>query len=72
MPTGPQGQKRPGDLVGCVHRVFQIAIGEAEETPPKDPSKAAAGRTGGKARAKSLTRSKRREIGRQAAAARWG
>ena len=33
MPTGPQGHERPPDLVGCVHPVFQIATGEAEETP---------------------------------------
>ena len=31
MPKGPQGQKRPADVVGNAVRVMQIATGEAEE-----------------------------------------
>ena len=33
MPTGPDGQKRPADVVGCAHKVFQIAVGEVVEEP---------------------------------------
>jgi hypothetical protein len=33
MPKGPQGQKRPSDLIGCVVMVAKIATGEAEESP---------------------------------------
>lgn len=33
MPTGPEGQKRPPDTVGCAVTVGRIAIGELEETP---------------------------------------
>ena len=31
MPKGPQGQKRPADVIGNAVRVMQIATGEAEE-----------------------------------------
>ena len=72
MPTGPQGQKRPADLVGCVHRVFQIAVGEAEEEPtsPHRAARAAAGKAGGNARAKKLTATRRREIAQEGVKAR--
>ncbi len=32
MATGPQRQKRPGDVVECAVRVAQIATGETVET----------------------------------------
>ena len=31
MPKGPEGQKRPADVIGNAVRVMQIATGEAEE-----------------------------------------
>ena len=71
MPKGPQGQKRPADLVGCAVHVAQIATGEIEETGYKQPNKVRAGKAGGKARAKSVTPERRKEIGLMAAAARW-
>lgn len=71
MPVGPQGQRRPADTNACAVHVCKILTGEIEETAPPDPTKAAAGRAGGKARAKSLTRTRRREIGRGAISARW-
>lgn len=40
MPKGPQGQKRPGDVIGAAVRVAQIATGEADdeiEDDGKDP-----------------------------------
>lgn len=70
MPTGPQGQKRPADLVSCVRRVFDIATGDAEESPPKRADKVPGGRAGGAARAKSLSPARRRQIARQGVAAR--
>ncbi len=36
MATGPQGQKRPGDVVGCAVRVAQIATGEVVETESQE------------------------------------
>jgi flagellar basal body L-ring protein FlgH len=31
MPKGPQGQKRPADVIGNAVRVMRIATGDAEE-----------------------------------------
>ena len=31
MPTGPQGQKRPRDVIGCAVHGMKIATGEIEE-----------------------------------------
>jgi len=72
MPKGPQGQKRPADVIGAAIRVARIATGEEEETPANDPQKSASGKLGGKNRARTLTTAQRKEIGRKAAAARWG
>ena len=75
MPKGPQGQKRPADVVGNAVRVMQIATGEAEEEfvdDGKDPAAKALGAKGGRARAAKLTAERRSEIARKAAAKRWG
>lgn len=76
MPTGPQGQKRPADVVGCAVRVMKIATGEIEENlkgaPKRQPGRARSGKAGGRARADSLTPERRSEIARAAATARWG
>ena len=74
MPKGPQGQKRPADVIGNAVRVMQIATGEAEEEfddDGKNPAAVELGRKGGKARAKKLTPEQREEIARLAAQARW-
>jgi hypothetical protein len=72
MPKGPNGQKRPADVIGNAVHVMRIATGEITETPSKVPARAAGGKKGGAARAKSLTAEKRREIAKKAAKARWG
>ena len=72
MPKGPQGQKRPADVIGAAVMVGRIATGEIEEAP--EPVKSAAaelGSRGGKARAAALSKRKRKEIARNAAAKRW-
>ncbi len=72
MPKGPQGQKRPGDVIGAAIIVARIATGEIENDA--DASKAhhrAGGKKGGAARAASLSASERSEIARRAARARW-
>jgi hypothetical protein len=33
MPKGPQGQKRPADVIGAAVRVARIATGEEPEDP---------------------------------------
>ena len=71
MPRGPQGQKRPADVVGCAVHVAKIATGEIEETKLKQPAKRKSGLAGAKARASGLAPEKRRQIARRAAEARW-
>src|SRR5260370_35378191 len=34
MPRGPQGQKRPADVIGNAVKVMRIATGEEEESYP--------------------------------------
>ena len=72
MLKGPQGQKRPADVIGNAVRVMRIATGEeTEELAPLSPA-AQLGRLGGAARAKTLTPEKRAEIAKMAANKRWG
>ena len=71
MPKGPQGQKRPADVIGNAVHVMRIATGEIEDTPSKAPKRAKGGKIGGKARAKALSPADRSAIARAAASARW-
>lgn len=73
MPKGPQGQKRPADVIGAAVLVGKIATGEAQETG-RDPGTEAnrkGGLSGGKARAKVLTPEQRKAIAQKAAQKRW-
>ena len=73
MPKGPQGQKRPADVIGNAVHVMRIATGEAEDTK-RDPGTEAnrkGGLKGGKARAAALPSNRRVAIARKAAAVRW-
>ncbi len=75
MPKGPKGEKRPADVIGGAVKVMRIATGEIEEDLDEDgKSKAAVelGRKGGAARAKKLSKKRRSEIAKKAAAKRWG
>lgn len=72
MPRGPQGEKRPADVIGNAVKVMRIATGE--ETEELDSVKSAAaelGSRGGKARAARLPPKRRAEIAKKAAKARW-
>ena len=72
MPTGPAGQPRAGDVIGCAIQVAKIATGEIQdETKPTVPARAAGGKKGGLTRAKALSPERRVEIARIGAAARW-
>ena len=74
MPKGPQGQKRPRDVVSNAVKVMRIATGEEKEEyedDGKDPAAKALGAKGGKARAAKLTPEQRSEIARVASYARW-
>ena len=74
MPKGPQGQKRPADVVGNAVKVMRIATGEEKEEfedDGKDPAAKALGAKGGRARAMQLSAERRKEIAQGAANARW-
>ena len=71
MPKGPQGQRRPADVIGGAIKVARIATGEIEDDKPSRSAAAELGSKGGKARAKSLSKKKRSEIAKNAAAKRW-
>lgn len=75
MPKGPQGQKRPADVIGNAVRIARIATGEEPEDAPaddgKDKAAQALGKKGGAARAKRLLPKRRTEIARSAAEKRW-
>lgn len=74
MPKGPQGQKRPADVIGNAVKVMRIATGEEEEEfedDGKNPAAKVLGAKGGKARARKLTPEQRKAIAAKAAAARW-
>jgi hypothetical protein len=78
MPRGPKGERRPTDVIGNAVKVMRIARGEepedygpSPESEGKDPAAVALGRKGGKARAEGLSKKRRAEIAKRAAAARW-
>ena len=73
MPKGPQGQKRPADVIGNAVHVMRIATGQEQETghDPATEANRKAGLKGGKARAESLSPAKRKAIAKKASAARW-
>ena len=75
MPTGPKGQKRPADVNARGVMIAKIATGEIEDVMTHDGKNAAAvalGRMGGKARAATMSKKRRKEIAERAAKARWG
>lgn len=71
MPRGPQGQKRPADVIGAAVTVMRIATGEIKEEVSTKSGRVRSGRAGGKARAKKLTKQERSAIAKKAAHGRW-
>ena len=69
----PKRLKRPRDPVQLAKLIGDIATGQTEDVAEDRRNQAAAdlGRMGGEARAKSLSKKKRSEIARKAAAKRW-
>ena len=67
MPIGPNGEKRPAGQGACAITVAKISTGEIEETTVRKDKQ-----HGGRARAAKLSPSRRSEIAKQAAKARWG
>jgi len=71
MPIGPNGQKRPADVIGAAVMVAKIATGEIKDTTKARSNKAKSGLAGSKARALKLSPEARTEIAKKAASARW-
>ena len=78
MPRGPKGEKRPADVIGNAVHVMRITTGEEPEdygpdaeSEGKNAAAVALGRMGGKARAKSMSAKRRRQIAKNAALTRW-
>jgi hypothetical protein len=69
MPKGPNGEKRPADVIGAAVLVAKIATGEIENNPKS--GRVRSGNAGAKARAEKLTGEQRKQIAKKAAAARW-
>ena len=72
MPTGPQGQKRPADVIGVAVAVARLSVGDDAETLVQPSGRVRSGHAGAKARAESLTADRRYEIAKRASLARWG
>jgi hypothetical protein len=73
MPKGPQGQKRPADVIGNAVMIAKIATGQIEDRKPligKEHHQKG-GKLGGHARAKNLSAKRRSQIAKSAAKARW-
>jgi len=69
MPKGPNGEKRPADVIGAAVMVGRIATGEAVDNPKSGRTRS--GAAGARARTDKLTAKRRSEIAKKAAAARW-
>jgi hypothetical protein len=71
MPKGPNGERRPGDVIGCAVTVGRIATGDVEEIPAIKSGRVKSGKAGAEARASKLSPERRTEVARKAADARW-
>jgi hypothetical protein len=59
MPRGPQGQKRPADVIGAAVMVAKFATGELSEGLQPKSGRVRSGQAGGKARTESLSKKDR-------------
>lgn len=71
MPSGPRGEKRPADMIGCAVSVARLSVGLESETLKEPSGRVRSGQAGSRARAEKLTAEQRREIAKKAAGARW-
>ena len=69
MARGPNGERRPGDVIGAAVMVMQIATGELPDD--RKSGRTRSGKAGAKARADALSSERRSEIAKKAANARW-
>ena len=71
MPSGPRGEKRPADMVGCAVNVARLSVGDESECLSSKSGRVRSGIAGAKARAEQLGQEDRTKIAQRAAAVRW-
>jgi len=73
MSRGVKGQKRPANVIDNAAKVTLAATEESNTVKDdgKNPAAKALGSLGGKARASSLSKARRKEIAQTAAKKRW-
>jgi hypothetical protein len=71
MPTGPRGERRPADVIGCAVSVARLSVDDDAEVLKTPSGRVRSGHAGAKARVQSTTSEQRKAIGRKAAEARW-
>jgi hypothetical protein len=72
MATGPRGENRPADVIGCAVAVARLSVGDTEEKLTHPSGKVRSGQAGALARNSRLSATEREAIARKAAEARWG
>lgn len=72
MLTGPRGQKRPADVIGCAVAVARLSVGDDSEVMKPPSGRVRSGHAGAQARVENTTGERRQDIARKAAEARWG
>lgn len=72
MPTGPKGEKRPADVIGCAVQVARLSVGLETEELREPSGRVRSGHAGAKARAESMSKEERSAVAKKAAVARWG
>jgi hypothetical protein len=72
MATGPRGERRPADVIGCAVAVARLSVGDDAEGLKTPSGRVRSGRAGAQARMESMTSERRKEIAQKAAAVRWG
>ena len=71
MSKGPNGERRPADVIGCAVMVAKIATGEIVELPRRRSGRVKSGKAGAEARRNALNPAQRTTIARKAASVRW-
>ena len=72
MPQGPQGQKRPADVIGAAVKVGRLSVGLDTEELKQPSGRVRSGHAGAKARAERMSEEERSAVAKKAAVARWG
>jgi ribosomal protein L2 len=71
MPTGPRGERRPADVIGCAVKVAHLSVGMEAEALRMPSGRVRSGNAGAAARIAALSEDQRHHIAKKAANARW-